>query len=307
MAMSLALLLLGTGTAVASPPGWEFQNIVNETPTIGSNRLAAWSFTIHNGGNSNISKLYLTDSLTAAAVFVKDDRNACVASPVLYCSFGALNSGDSIDVLVVHQGPTSGSLPIVFQLNGSGATYSDSKGRSHGDTLELFFDGKQGHLPATAVSGNSEYDGGYVVTAGATFSTGTTVTKQNPQASSVVAPISLSAVSIQDLGSYGSGDPCGTNGLDCIGQWTKLSAPTTTGTAIKVTLLIRGKGIPGNVGPDDIVVYHDGDGIIGDSPAERCSSASDSASAPCVYVTEVGGNFQVVVWLTHNGNLRGGY
>jgi hypothetical protein len=311
---TLALMLLGVGTVTASPPGWQFLNAVNEAPLVATENLAAWSFTIHNGGSSNISKLFLTDSLDQAAVFVKDDRNACVKTPVLFCDFGALNAGDSIDVLVVHTAPsTAGDFPITFQLNGSGETYSDGKGRSHGDTLNLTFDGKQfndpipDNPPVTVVSGASEFDGGYVVDAGATFSTGDTLTKKNPQYSSVVAPINLSAVTIQDLSSYGTGDPCGTNGLTCIGQWTKLSAPTAGGAKIKITLVIRGQGLPGSLTADDIVVYHDDDGIIGDVATERCASATDSASAPCIYVTEVGGNFQVVVWLTHNGNLRGGY
>lgn len=307
-AATLALMLLGVGTAVASPPGWEFLNPVNLAPEVGSAKLAAWSFTIHNGGSSNISKLFLTDSLKTEAFDVYDDRAACVKSPVLYCNFGALAAGASIFVRVVYTAPsTAGDFPITFQLNGSGDTFSDGKGRSHGDTQSLYFDGKTDHEPVTVVNTSTEFDGGYALTAGATFSTVGTLTRQNPQTSSVVAPINLSAVTIQDLGSYGTGDPCGTNGLTCIGQWTKLSAPTAGGAKIKVTLLIRGQGLPGSVGPEDIVVYHDGDGIIGDSAGERCASATDSASAPCVYPTEVGDNFLVVVWLTHNGGLRGGY
>ena len=311
-ALTTAALLGALAVAApvsAAPPGWEFRDAENLSPLVGENNNAGWSFRIYNGGSSNIAKLYLTDSLDQAAVFVQDDRGACVKTPVLYCDFGALNAGDSINVLVVHTAPsTAGAFPITFQLNGSGNTFSDGKGRSHGDTEELTFDGKQENPPVTMVSTSGEFDGGYVVAPGETFSTGTTVTRQNPQSSSVVAPISLSAVTIQDLGSYGTGDPCGIEGFEnCIGQWTKVDAPTAGGAKIKVTLLIRGQGLPGNIGPEDIVVYHDGDGIIGDDAGERCSSADDSASAPCVYVTEVGNNFQVVVWLLHNGSLRGGF
>ena len=307
-----AAALLGA-MAIAAPasaatPGWQFLNAVNESINVGSGRLAAWSFTIKNGGSSNISKLYLTDSETSAAVFVKDDRNVCVKTPVLFCSFGALNSGDSINVLVVHTAPAaSGDFAVTFQLNGSGNTFSDGKGRSHGDTLNLPFDGKTGNPPVTKVSTSSEFDGGYVVTAGASFSTGGSLTRQNPQTSSVVAPIGLAAVTIQDSANYsGTGDPCATSGITCIGQWANVTAPTTTGNKIKLTLLIRGQGLPGSVGPEDIVVFHDGDGVIGDVAAERCASATDSASAPCVFVTK-DTNFHVVVWLLHNGNARGGY
>lgn len=304
--MSAALLgaMVAAAPASAATPGWQFNNPVNESPLVAPGRLAAWSFTITNGGSSNISKLFLTDSLAQAAVFVQADRPGCVLSPVLFCDFGALVAGASINVLVVHTAPASaGSFPITFQLNGSGNTFSDGKGRSHGDTLNLSFDGKTGNPAATVVSGAGDFDGGYVVDAGATFATGNTLTKQNPQYSSVVAPINLSAVTIQDLGSYGTGDPCGVDGLTCIGQWTKLSAPTAAGTNIKVTLVIRGQGLPGSVTADDINVWHDGDGLI----TTRCASATDGSAAPCIFVTEVGGNFQVVVWLTHNGNLRGGY
>src|SRR5205814_1153679 len=132
----------------------------------------------------------------------------------------------------------------------------------HGDTLNLVFDGKTGNPPVTVVNTSTEFDGGYVVTAGGTFSTDPNVTKGNPQSSSVVSPINLSAVTIQDSASYpGTGDPCVTFGISCIGQWTKLSAPTATGTPIRVNLVIFSKGVPGSVGPSDIVVYHDGDGI----------------------------------------------
>jgi hypothetical protein len=96
-----------------------------------------------------------------------------------------------------------------------------------------------------------------------------------------------------------------------------VNAPNPAGDKIKVNLLILGKGIPGSVGPDDIVLYHLGgtnaergdDGIIGDGATsgatERCASATDSASAPCIYVTEEGQNFRIVAWLLHNGSLRG--
>ncbi|HEY4227053.1 MAG TPA: hypothetical protein VGM49_01855 [Candidatus Limnocylindrales bacterium] len=306
-AATFALMLVGVGTTFASPPGWEFITPQNLSVQVGPGRQAGWSFTVKNGGTSNISKLYLTDSLAQPALYVQDDRDVCVASPVLFCSFGALAAGASIDVLVVHTAPGSGSFPVTFQLNTSGSTFSDSKNRSHGDTLNLAFDGKTGNPAVTVVNTSSEFDGGYNITAGGTYSTGTTVTKQNPQSSSVVAPINLSAVTIQDSASYsGTGDPCATFGISCIGQWTKLSAPTSTGTPIKVNLVIFSKGIPGSVGPSDIVVYHDGDGIIGDVPSERCASATDSGSAPCIYVTK-NGNFQVTIWLLHNGSIRGGF
>jgi hypothetical protein len=307
-AATFALMLIGVGTTFASPPGWQFVTPQNLSVQVGPGRQAGWSFTITNGGSSNISKLYLNDSLNQAAVYVQDDRGGCVAAPTLFCSFGALNAGESINVLVVHTAPTTGgNFPITFQLNTSGSTFSDSKGRSHGDTLNLVFDGGTNNQAVTVVNSSSEFDGGYVVSAGGTFSTGTTLTKQNPQTSSVVAPINLSAVTIQDSASYsGTGDPCATFAISCIGQWTKLSAPTSTGTAIRVNLVILAKGIPGGVGPSDIVVYHDGDGIIGDVPSERCASATDSASAPCIFVTE-NGNFQVTIWLLHNGSIRGGF
>lgn len=307
---ALALMLLGVGTASATPPGWEFLTPANLAPEVGTSRLAAWSFTIHNGGNSNISKLYLTDSLGTEEYNVSADRAGCVTAPVLYCDFGALAAGASIFVRVVHTAPdAAGDFPVTFQLNGSGETYSDGKGKSHGDTKSLYFDGVAGadHAPVTVVRSSTEFDGGFAFTSGTIFSTTGALTRQNPQTSSVVAPISLSAVTIQDIAGSISGDPCGTNGFDCIGQWTRLSAPTADNARIKVTLIIRGKGLPGSVGAEDIVVYHEGeDGLIGEGGV-RCTSATDSASAPCIYVTQVGGNFQVVVWLTHNGGLRGGY
>src|SRR5213082_338023 len=91
-AATFALMLLGVGTTLASPPGWAFITPQNLSVEVGPGRQAGWSFTITNGGSSNISKLYLTDSLSQAAVFVQDSRGACVAAPTLFCSFGALNA-----------------------------------------------------------------------------------------------------------------------------------------------------------------------------------------------------------------------
>jgi hypothetical protein len=310
-AATMALMLLGVGSATAATAPWEFLSPVNLPLTVSPSTdtksfYAAWSFTIHNKGTSNIAQLYLTDSRAGAAAFVSATRAGCVTSPELYCNFGALNAGQSIDVVVAYKTPTTaGNFPITFQLNANGSTFSDGRNKSRGDTLNLPFDGGTNNPPVTVVSGSSDFSGGYALDGASSFETSTSLTKNNPQSTSATTPTSNTTVMVLETSGYTGGtDPlCGGN-VTCIGQWTTLTAPAASPTnPIKVVLTILKKGLPGSIGPDDLSVYHDGDGII----STHCASANDSASAPCIYPTEVGGNLQIVVWLDHNGGLRGIY
>lgn len=307
----MALMLLGLGTATAATAPWEFLSPVNLPVTVAPSTdtksyYAAWSFTIHNKGTSNIAQLFLADSRTGAAAFVSATRAGCVTTPELYCSFGALNAGDSIDVVVAYKTPTtSGNLPITFQLNANGSTFSDGKNKSRGDTLNLAFNGAPGNPPVTFVDGSADFSGGYALDSAAVFSTNESLTKANPQSTSAKTPSANTTVMVVESSTYSGGtDPFCGGTVTCVGQWSTITAPgASSSNRLKVTITILKKGLPGNVGVDDLFLYHDGDGII----TNPCADANDSASAPCIYVTEVGGNFQIVGWFTHNGGARGGY
>jgi len=313
----LAVMLLSVGGSDAKTPGWGFSSVTVNPAPVGLGKLAEYSFTISNTGKSNISALNLkTDiagSLATPAWIEQVQFNgqatptsACGPNPPtgpLNCNLRALNAGNSIDFKLIFRVPSSGGpYTFNFMANGNGNTPSDSGGTSHGDTLL--------RAATVNVSGSAEFDGGFTIGGGGTFGTTGTLGKSNPQQSSVTTAQSFAATTIQDSAMYTGGtDPCAVNGSNCIGQWSRVTAPNDTSGPIKVVLLVYGKGLPGSVGPEDIVLLHldnggADDGIIGDSSGERCASATDS-SAPCIFVEAVGGNFRITAWLVHNGSLRG--
>ena len=74
----LAAMLIGPTTVSAAQPGWEFQNLQLLPDTVSPGASAGYSFTIHNGGSSNISQLYLTDSVNAAPTYFVNSRGTVV-------------------------------------------------------------------------------------------------------------------------------------------------------------------------------------------------------------------------------------
>ena len=323
IAAMLTFAIASVGPVSARPPGWGFESIVAVPSTVSPSKVAAFDVTIKNGGKSNISSLLMATDLgdtnpLAVPKYVGDATwvnqplphvvRPCGNPPytaALSCDFGNLVAGASVSLRIALPVPAAtGTHSFNFVLTGNGNTPSDTGGTSHGDT-------KRG--PASvSVSDDPNFAGGFVLDS-ETFSTVENLTRQNPQAGSITTTQDFEPSTIQESNSYsGTGSPCAT--VNCIGQWTTVTAPNpTSGNKIKVTLLILGKGVPGSVGPDDIVLYHLGgtnaergdDGIIGDTPSERCATATDSGSAPCIYVTEEGQNFRIVAWLLKNGTLRG--
>jgi hypothetical protein len=316
----MAVMLLSAGGTAAKTPGWGFSAVTVNPSPVGPGNLADYSFSITNSGNSNISALYLSTDIPVSSGLAtpawilevtyngqSGPASPCGSNPPtgpLNCDLGALNAGNSIDFQIVFRVPsTSGTYTFNLVATGNGNTPSDSGGTSHGDTLKK--------AASVSVSGNDEYDAGFTLAGGGTFDTSGTLGKNNPQQSSVTTSQAFAATTIEDSSSFtGSGtDPCSASGVTCIGQWTRVSAPNPDGGALKFVFLVYGKGIPGSVGPSDITLVHVLDDgtveVIGDSSSERCSSANDSAGAPCIYVTEVGKNFEIVAWLLHNGSLRG--
>ena len=99
----LAAMLIGPATVSAAHPAGSSRTSRSCRRRRQPGLERRVSFTIHNGGSSNISHLYLTDSVNAAPTFFVNSRGTvCQQSPTLSCSFGALNSGASIDVTVAY-------------------------------------------------------------------------------------------------------------------------------------------------------------------------------------------------------------
>jgi hypothetical protein len=298
----LGTMLLGAGTATAAQAGWEFIHNATLPSAVTPGADAGYSFTIHNNGKSNISQLYLTTSVNAVpSYFVNSRGTICQLSPTLFCAFGALNSGASIDVTVAYTTPTTGnSYAPTFQINATGVSFQDAH-HSHGDTLSDPF--------STVLSRDSNFAGGFQIADGTTYTDNTLLSKQNIQSSAATSKTLAVPVTIQDNlpGFPGSGtDPCAT--LHCIGDWTSVHVGNGDQGPVKVTLVLYGKSVPNQASVNDIGLWHEGS-----SPNPIMLRCSDASSIPngggneCVTVTLVGGNFQIVAWLLHNGGGRGTY
>ena len=299
----LALMLIGPGAVLAAPPGWLFENMANLPVTVSPGADAGYTFRIRNGGKSNIAQLYLTDSVVASPTYLLSSRSGCQTSPVLKCAFGALNAGDSIDITVAYATPSSGTaFPVTFQLNTTGATFSDKGGNSHGDTLDL--------ARSTALDGSKNFAGGFVRTTSA-ISTDASLSKKNPQSSNVTPPVIDIPVTIEDgITTFpGSGTtPCGTIAAPhCIGDWAKLNVNDAKTGPVKVILLLYGPSVPNGATVDNITLWHEGS--TPNPITTRCGGTTlpIAGGQECITVTKVGNNFQILAWLAHNGSIRGAY
>lgn len=290
----LGVMLLGVGGVSASTPNWGM-TVTPVPDTVAPGNLAGYTLVITNSGPSNISQLFLDASQTTAA-YASTTQGSCVLSP-FQCSFGALNAGGSITVIVAFTTPTSGtSFSVVFQLNTSGATFSDKGGNSHGDTFNV--------TGTTTLNGSPDFTGGFTITGADTLTTSTNLSKKNPQSSRVTAPILLGVTLAEGSTFPGTGtDPCSTTSLTCVGQWDNLHVGSGTQGPIKLVLTILGSTVPGNTSLSDFEVWHEGDGWI----TTTCDAATPPGNMPCISVSEVGNNFQIVVWLEHNGALHSAY
>ena len=138
-----------------------------------------------------------------------------------------------------------------------------------------------------------------------------TLSKQNPQSSTVTPPVSKIPVTVEDgLVTFGGAgtDPCGTAALaHCIGDWARLNVDNGAAGPVKVTHhALRAErperrdhqqhqAVPRGQQPEP---DHD--------PVQRVDPAHPGG-AECITVTKVGSNFKIVGWLNHNGYIRGGY
>jgi len=315
----LAVMLLGVGGSQAKTPGWTI-DVGFPDPTaavVKQGAAAAWTVKITNTGKSNISLVTMTTDIKASTglqtpLYISDAVWASQSGPVrpcgsppysgaLSCNFGAMASRDpdvSVTLTIAFPTPSNGtSYSFNFLATGNGNTGSDG-GTSHGDTL------KGAASVGLHSSSDPDFTGGFSLPGGDTFGTGTTLTASNPQSSSVKSPQFFGINLSEDLTFTDTGfdDPCSVN--TCIGQWAHLKVGTGTEGPIKITLLIRGNGIPGNIGADDIGFWHAGDGLM-TNLTSLCTSDTTPAVIPCVHITKVGNNFQIIAWLAHNGGGRG--
>lgn len=313
IAASTALMVLGIGTVSATPPGWKFVNPKAVPPQVKPGNDAGYSFTILNDGRSNISQLFLTDSIEAAPTYLFTSRgtDVCVTSPDLLCSFGALNAGDSIDVVIAYStvGITTSTLDVTFQLNGTGATFSDGdKQSSHGDTKDQKL--------TTALIANKNFVGGFTPDL-VTYSNDPDLGPKNIQSGSVDSPAAHIGVSLEDGLSDSTFSCTGVPGCARrFGEWARVYVAdgATFSGGIHIRIVVLGSKVPSGATVDNIVLLHVptlADGSLGTPYAisTRCSTSTlpTVPGVECITVTKVGNNFQIDGWLNSNGGAKGGY
>jgi hypothetical protein len=294
---SMALLLLGVGTASAATPGWGGSQAAAILGSVGPGKDAGFIVTLKNAGPGNISTLSL--KADKAASYVSDSR--CQMTPVLTCFFGAQNVGVEIVFRVAFTTGGAGSFTVNFSESTNGFA-SDKGGHSRGDINSF-----PGTVSVTNGGGN--FDGGVNV-GGDTYSDNQTVGRNNVQATKLEGAAALTPVTIQD--GITSGIAC--NAAKCsnaFGEWSKLNVNNgqVFGAPFKVTLTIYGKSVPNGATAANIVVLHTlDDGVTTQTISADCSpSTGTPTNAECRTVTKVGTNYQIVVWLFENGGIRGGF
>ena len=217
--MATAML---AGTVTAAPPRW----VMTVTPlpdTVTAGATAGFEVTVTNNGPSNISALYLNDNKGETPVYLSSERpGACGPTDPptgrLFCSFGALTAGDSVTIVVAYATPTSGaSYAIKFQANTTGATFSDGKGRSHGDTLEL--------AASTALSNNKNFAGTFS-TAGGNVIFNAAISGNNKQQSGLQLPIGVQGKVLDGPDATGTCVSVPAQGINCAlnnGEWAEVT------------------------------------------------------------------------------------
>jgi uncharacterized repeat protein (TIGR01451 family) len=293
---------MSAGIVTAAPPNW-VMDVTSLPAAVTPGSAAGFEVTVTNNGPSNISALYLNDSLTSVTpvYLVSQDRpGACgesgtVASGPLFCSFGSLVAGESVTIVVAYDTDGySGSFPITFRANTTGATFSDGpKGRSHGDTLDK--------TVSTALSTNKNYAGLFSIAGGSAISNDSNLTGNNKQSTALLGLPPGVQASVED-GTGTSGSCTSTPTFNCnqtFGEWSVVTVGEGESFSTPFLVLIKYKtGVPtlfvhsfGTPVQQEIIGLCPG-GVppaIGDVPCFTWDAASTTAT----------------IYTLHNGSYKG--
>jgi hypothetical protein len=293
-----SFVLTASGGASAAPPRWSM-SVVDLPSLVANGSGAGYQVTITNSGPSNISTLFMVTKIPDAPAILTTTQGSCSApgSGPLRCSFGALNAGQSVTVVAGYVTPTSGNtFDPVFQANSNGATFSDSKGRSHGDTLQ------DPNETATQLTTNRDFAGGFAINQN-DVKTGSDVGKNNVQSTTVTPPVVGVITTAQD--------GLGANAFTCtgctktlFGDWSRVTVGggQSFGSLFPVTLLVFGKALPKNATIDSIDLVHVLDNGTTQILSTRCGV---TPTLNCVSVTPVGANYKITGWVDENGGFKG--
>lgn len=299
-ALACSFGLAAAGGASAATPRWSMS--VTDLPAVvhnGSN--AGYQVTISNAGPSNISTLFLVTKTQDSPTYVSAPTQGTCSAPgagPLVCNFGALVAGASVTVTVAYLTPATGaSYDPVFQGNSNGATFSDGKGTSHGDTLQ------DPNETPTQLSSDRNFAGGFAIDQGP-VGDDAALSKNNVQATSVTPPASGIVTTVQD-GLPSDAFSCSAcAGKTLFGDWSRLTVDKgqAFGSLFPVTLLIYGQAVPNKTTLDQIQLAH----VFDDGSSQVLSTTCGTTpTLNCITVTPVGNNVKITAWLNQNGGVRG--
>lgn len=336
----LTLSLFAGGTALAANPNWIVGHGTDSAPTasqpdsgasssaVGAGRQIGFFEWLRNGDTSNISQLYLTASTTPSATVagatwtIKDAAGAtvrtgvCPATTPLTCTFGALNSGNTVYIVAAFTTRSTladgATQAVHFEFNTTGTP--GGKNNSHGDAKAID--------DQVTVTSNGDANGDFnLAQASLTVADNQSLqSNKNPQATSVTVNALAVGAAVGDSPTLTT--PCNatlTAGFPSFFSCSLLTSLTSTvevgngktfnnangaGTpGIKV--IVSFAKAPSQLSGANKFVYHywtDTAGAHAELITATCTIVGGfpSNTGPCLVV----GNGNVTVWLTHNGNMR---
>jgi hypothetical protein len=350
MTSVIALSILGGGTALAANPTWNVgfgpdSSVAAPSgasqSTVSAGQQVIFSEWMRNDDTSNISQLFLTSKASAPATVVSASwiitsssgstvrTGTCPAVTPLACTFGALNSGNSVAFSALYNvgsGIADGTvLTMTYEFNTTGTP--PGKNNSHGDAKQI--------LDKVTVAKNDDAAGDYNFDGqqgSTTVSDVTKLTGKNTQGTSASVFASLVGVAVGDSPTLST--PCdpsffdpGTpvpQGFSCDTSLTSLTSTVEVGNGKTFKNALNGPGIkvlinftksPDQLGGANPFVYHyyqtysfASDGSVVATPhaefvAAPCTIGAGGVptnTTPCLIV----GTKQVTAWVFHNGNMR---
>jgi hypothetical protein len=300
----LALSVFSATGVSAAQPGWDI-DITNLPEAVSPGADAGYRLVIENNGPSNIAQLFLNDDLIdVAPTFLAGQRvNLCQTSPELFCSFGALNAGDSITLTVAYTTFGSGSFPVTFQLNTTGASFNDKGKNSHGDTFTK--------TATTLLDGDQNFAGGFI---DGSFSVANseTLSRRNIQSTSATGTGTGIPVTVQD--GSGTSAACAATLLTPLGECSEVNVAEgqVVDGLIQVVITIFDKKVPNNIDLGGLVVNHTftigGVTQTVEIPAPASNTpCPDPPVVNCLTATLLeNGDLEIIVYVAHNGGFKPG-
>ncbi len=291
------------GSASASTPGW-ISSVTPLPPKVHNGADAGYQVMITNTGTSNISQLFLVSADPTTFVGGPDGGDCLPAGVTLKCSFGSLNAGASVTIVVAFATPSSGNgFTEMFQANTTGVSLNDKHHTSHGDTLDF--------TGVTDLTSDKDFGGGFDKDTSLVQDNGS-IGKNNAQSTQVTPPVGGVIATVQDGPALNLPFSCDTNSTYCqgktpFGEWSQVNVDNGAAqpSFFPITLMIYGKSVPNTVAQSSIALIHtdDNGNPIGTDPLLQCASGAPLEN--CIQVSKVGPNWKIVAWVDQNGGFKG--